>query len=106
LRILLRDLTPGTNYGIQLRGTDGTAYSEWSKLFKITTAAKTLAPETPDNFNWQVSGSSFIATWDAVILNSNGSALKDLKTYRLTINDGIKNVIYETTATRFDFTIE
>lgn len=106
MRILLRDLTPGTNYGIQLRGTDGTAQGEWSRIFKITTAAKTLAPATPANFAWVVSGTSFTATWDAVTLNADSSPLKDLKTYRLSITDGSSTVVYETTATRFDFTIE
>lgn len=106
MRILLRDLAPGTNYGIQLRGTDGANYAEWSKIFKFTTATKTIAPATPANFTWTVQGRAFLATWDAVIYNSNGSALKDLKTYRLTVTDGVKTVKYETTATRFELTYE
>lgn len=106
MRIQIRDLSPGTIYGLQFRSTNGTAYSEWSQIYNVTTSADSIAPATPGNVTWTVQGTSFLATWDAVTLNSDGSPCNDFSHYQIVLEDNVRQVIYTTNATRFDFSYE
>lgn len=68
-RLFLRDLTPGTNYKIQLRAVEGDSVSEWSRLFDLTTIFDTTKPNVPTNVTWVWSGDTFHGEWDAVTQN-------------------------------------
>lgn len=81
MRLLLRDLTPGTDYNIQLRANDGTSVSDWSRIFAMTTTTDVLAPAQPQNLTWTVNQSGFSANWDAVTQNADASPLLDLSHY-------------------------
>lgn len=81
MRILLRDLTPGTNYTLQLRQNDGTNVSDWSRIFELLTTTDTLAPAQVTGVTWVVNASSFDAAWNAVTTNSDASPCNDLSHY-------------------------
>mgnify|MGYP002776726672 CR=1 FL=1 len=47
MRMLLRDLSPGTAYSLQIRTTSDAASSEWSRKFEISTDVDNIAPSPP-----------------------------------------------------------
>ncbi len=119
MRISLNDLSPDTNYALQLRGKAGTNYSEWSKVFKFKTVKKELKPATPQNVQIVQSGTAFKITWDEVTTNEDGSPIYDLKGYKVYIFDDTSGeapeegdpdtrtkAVFETTDTFFDLTQE
>lgn len=107
MRILLRDLTPGTDYNIQLRANDGTSVSDWSRIFALATTTDTLAPAQPQSLAWVVNQSTFSATWNAVTQNADASPLLDLAYYivRIGIPAGA-HVDIKTTNTFYDLSFD
>lgn len=81
MRILLRDLTPGTNYTLQLRQNDGTNVSDWSRIFELLTTTDTLAPAQVTGVTWLVNRSGFVGKWDATTLNADTSPCNDFSHY-------------------------
>jgi hypothetical protein len=106
MRILLRDLTPGTDYNIQLRANDGTNVSDWSRIFPLTTIQDTLAPAHPQGLTWVVNRTAFSAKWDAVTQNADASPLLDLSHYIVMLTDGTTVVNVKTTNTFYDLAFE
>lgn len=107
MRILLRDLTPGTNYTLQLRQNDGTNVSDWSRIFELLTTTDTTAPAQVENVTWEVNGSAFIGRWDATTLNADATPCNDLSHYIVRIaspSSGTFDV--NTTNNFFDFSFE
>lgn len=81
MRILLRDLTPGTNYTLQLRQNDGTNVSDWSRIFELLTTTDTLAPAQVTGVTWVVNRSGFVGKWTATTLNADSTPCLDLSHY-------------------------
>ena len=106
MRILLRDLTPGTDYNIQLRSNDGTNVSEWSRVFPMTTVTDTLAPAPVQNVTWVVNRSAFSGKWDAVTQNEDASPLLDFSHYIVRIQSGVTYRDVKTTNTFYDLSFE
>lgn len=104
MRLLIRDLQPETDYGIQVRADTGTSVSEWSRIFEFTTISDSAAPRTPTNVTWEPSGDAFVATWDEVTHKMNGKLLKNLKDYNVRITDDIQVEFDRTTHTKYKFT--
>jgi hypothetical protein len=107
MRILLRDLTPGTDYSIQLRANDGINVSDWSRIFALSTTTDTLAPAQPQNLTWDVNQTGFSAKWDAVTQNADASPLLDLAYYivRIAIPSST-SVDIQTTNNFYDLSFE
>ncbi|AXH66814.1 minor tail protein [Streptomyces phage StarPlatinum] len=106
MRILLRDLTPGTDYNIQLRSNDGTNVSEWSRVFPMTTVTDTLAPAPVQNVTWVVNRSAFSGKWDAVTQNEDATPLMDFSHYIVRIQSGVTYRDVKTTNTFYDLPFE
>jgi hypothetical protein len=107
MRILLRDLTPGTNYTLQLRQNDGTNVSDWSRIFELLTTTDTTAPAQVENVTWEVNGSAFIGRWDATTLNADATPCNDLSHYIVRIASPSAGTFdVNTTNNFFDFSFE
>lgn len=105
MRVLLRDLAPGQDYAIQFRSNDGAGQvSEWSQVQRFTSTNDTIRPGNVQNLSWYNSGSTFIGQWDALTLDEQGHALKDLRYYRCNVSDGTTSKDFYVTGNRFDFT--
>lgn len=105
MRVLLRDLTPGQDYLMQFRSNNGESVSEWSKVYNFTTVGDGTPPADPSNLDWKPTGESFIGTWTAPTLDSNGKPLKDFHHYEITVEAGVKTKVYSTTDTTWEFTL-
>lgn len=107
MRILLRDLTPGTDYNIQLRANDGTNVSDWSRIFPLTTIEDSLPPAAPTGLTWVVNRTAFSAKWNAVTQNADASPLEDFSHYIVKIGiPGGSYVNVKTTNTFYDLAFE
>lgn len=105
-RLLLRDLTPGTNYKIQLRAVEGDSVSEWSRLFDLPVTIDSTPPDTPA---WSaqpvvVDGDTFVATW--VALDTGQEQNKDLDHYEVEFSDGNIAVVIRTNNTSYTLTYD
>lgn len=105
-QILLRDLSPGATYSVQVRAVSADAVSEWSQLFSFTTPGDTLAPSPPTSLSWTVVGTAFAGTWTAPTTNSDASPLKDFKDYQVTLTANSISVVVYTTQPRYDLSFE
>lgn len=107
MRLLLRDLTPGTDYNIQLRANDGTNVSDWSRIFPLTTISDTLPPAAPTGLTWVVNRTAFSAKWNAVTQNADASPLEDFSHYVVRIQIPSSSYIeVKTTNTFYDLPFE
>jgi hypothetical protein len=107
MRILLRDLTPGTDYNIQLRANDGTNVSDWSRLFPLTTISDTLPPAAPTGLTWVVNRTAFSAKWNAVTQNADASPCEDFSHYIVRIQIPSSSYVdVKTTNTFYDLSFE
>ena len=107
MRILLRDLTPGTNYNIQLRANDGTNVSDWSRIFPLTTVSDILPPAAPSGLTWVVNRTAFSAKWNAVTQNADASDLEDFSHYLVKLQiPGGSYVEIKTTNVFYDLAFE
>lgn len=106
-RLLLKDLTPGTTYKVQVRSKGGDSASEWSRLFSIPTTADSTPPDVPEwapSDEWVVNGDTFVATWQALDFNLDQN--KDFSHYEIKISDGVSNFTIRTTNTSYTLTFE
>lgn len=107
MRILLRDLTPGTDYNIQLRANDGTHVSDWSRIFPLTTIADILPPAAPTGLTWVVNRTAFSAKWNAVTQNADATPLEDFSHYVVRIQIPSSSYVeVKTTNTFYDLSFE
>lgn len=106
MRILLRDLTPGTDYNIQLRANDGQSVSDWSRIFNLTTIADILPPAPPQNVTWVVNRTAFSGKWDAVTQNEDATPLLDFSHYIARVTSDTASVEIKTTNTFYDLPFE
>jgi hypothetical protein len=106
---VIRDLLGGRTYGIQVRSVGNEGAGKWSKIFELTVDGDNLAPAAPTNLNWGPSSTSFLATWDEVTTNSDGTPIQDLDGYEVTVyatgNTAIK-AVYHVSVPRFDLSFE
>ncbi len=107
MRMIVEGLSPNIKYNLQLRASDGASVSAWSRTFSVIAASDTLAPAVPQSFDAVTSGTSFIASWNAVTTNADTSPLYDLAYYRITIvnNANQQSVQYRVIDTKYEFTI-
>lgn len=106
-RLLLRDLTPGTNYKIQLRAVEGDSVSEWSRRFDLSTTSDTVAPDVPNWITsdaWVVSGDTFVATWEPLDLQLEQN--KDLSHFEIELSDGTTSAVIRTSNTSYTLTFD
>jgi hypothetical protein len=106
MRILLRDLTPGTDYTLQLRQNDGTNVSDWSRVFNLTTIQDLVPPAHPQNVTWVVNRTAFSGKWDAVTQNDDATPLLDFSHYIVRISNGTSSVDVKTPNTFYDLPFE
>lgn len=106
MKVLLRDLSPGTQYAIQFRSNNGENVSEWSQVQRFTTTNDTVRPGNVLNLSWYASGSTFIGQWDKVTTDEFGNPLNDFRSYRCNVTDGISNFDFFVVDPRFEFTKE
>lgn len=95
-RLLLRDLTPGTAYKVQLRAVEGDSVSEWSRMFDLPTTADIIPPDVPawGVPDFVVNGDTFVATW--VPINFTLQQNIDFDHYELELDDNVKQVVVRT----------
>lgn len=105
-QILLRDLSPGTAYSIQVRAVNNEQTSEWSPLYTVVTNGDSLAPAAPTALTWTFVGTALSGTWTAPTTNTDGSTLKDFKDFQVTLTANSKSVVVYTTQPRYDLTFE
>lgn len=108
-RILLRDLTPGTDYAVQLRANGGDIVSQWSRKFPVTTTSDTTPPTvpawiSPEADAWAVDGDTFVAQW--VGIDMGLAQNMDFSHYEITMSDGVDTVSVKTTNTIFVLSFE
>lgn len=109
MRILLRDLSPGTTYQLQLRAADGSgSASEWSRIFGLTTTADLIAPNTPAGVAGSQSGSSFQLSWSPVTTSSDGTPAHDLDRYEVKVESTGTgtNAVYAVKDVKFLFDLD
>src|SRR5690349_19157946 len=101
---LFADLSPGQAYAVRVRAVraDGQG-SDWSQILRFTTVGDQIAPGPVTGLAWAAVGTSFVAKWNAPTVNSDGTALKDLKDYKVIISQGAVNRTYYVTAPAFEF---
>lgn len=89
MRLIIPDLLPETDYGIQVRADDGTGESEWSPIFEFTTMDDDIEPLPPGNVTWEVTGdgSTFVGEWDEVTHNTLGNEIV-VKRYEVELTSG------------------
>lgn len=85
MRILLRDLSPGTDYHLQARVLDENVASEWSRKFTLETSIDTVPPAAPANPVIVMSGSEAALSWSPVTHNDDGTPIRDLSSYKVTV---------------------
>lgn len=111
MRMLLKDLSPGTKYYLQARtfsDSEG-AKSEWSRKFEVDTPVDTMAPQAPASPVITLSGTEGILSWSPVTTNADGSPITDLAGYKVTVkspgtsNTYVKNVGL---ATNMEFSLD
>lgn len=106
MRIKLSDLLPGQDYVVQLRTNQGGEVSEWSRRFPITTVTDNIPPSVPAGFTWEVSGTAFVARWDEVTLNQNGTPIMDFSHYEIELTNDVDTVAYSLNSLQFEFSFE
>lgn len=109
MRLLVRDLSPGQNYKVQLRSNDGVSVSEWSQLIDLVTNSDAVAPSPITSLSWVVEGTAFVGTWVAPTTNADGSVLNDFRDYQVTIFSSslpAEKAIYYSASLRFDLPYE
>jgi len=105
-RRTIPNLTPNQAYAISFRLRNNDNFSPWSSVFRFETASDGVAPGPVSNLNLIVSGSSFVATWNELTSNEDGSELTDFKDYEVSITAGSVTKRYYTTQARFDITLD
>lgn len=106
MKLLLRDLQAGQNYKVQVRANDGTAVSDWSIIYDLTTTVDNVAPLAPTSFVVVQQGTTSIATWVGPTANTDGTLMKDFSHYEVeAYSDGVIS-IYQTGIERFEFPYE
>lgn len=106
-RLLLKDLTPGTAYKVQLRSKDRNSVSEWSRLFNLSTTTDTTPPDVPAwavSNDWVSSGDTFIATWQPLDFNLEQN--QDFSHYEVRITDGVVSRTVYTNNTSYTLTYD
>lgn len=103
-RLLLRDLTPGTNYKIQLRAVEGDSVSEWSRLFDLIATSDNSAPDAPSLTSWTAVGDSFVAVWSAI--NTSLDKNRDFSRYEIEIGNGTVTKIVSLRDTTYTLSFE
>lgn len=106
-RLLLKDLTPGTTYKIQVRSKTGDSVSEWSRLFDLPTTTDNTPPDVPawaPSDEWVTSGDTFVATWQPLDFNLDHN--KDFSHYEVRITNGTTAFVIRTTNTSYTLTFE
>lgn len=108
MRLLIRDLTPGVNYAIQLQSNDGEQVSDWSRVFYILTGSDTIAPKMPTGFVGTMAGTSFKYDWNIVTQSEDNSPAADLDHYEVKIEStgtGVTST-YQTKDNKFELSLE
>lgn len=85
MRMLLRDLSPGTAYSLQIRTTSDAASSEWSRKFEISTDVDNIAPSSPTSPVIAMSAGEASLSWSPVTTNADGTPITDLSSYKVTV---------------------
>ena len=108
MRIRLSDLAPGVTYALRLRSNSGDAVSDWSRVFNITTSSDVVAPKVPTGLAVSFSGSTFIATWNAVTLSADNTPAHDLDHYEVKVESSgtATTQVYYSADTRFEFDLQ
>lgn len=105
MEILLQDLLPGQEYLVQLRTKNQNGVSQWSRAYSFTTESDITAPNPATGLTWDVSGTSFVGSWTAPTTDSDGSPLKDLRDFKVTLTADAIDVVFYVTEPRFDLSL-
>src|SRR5687767_6853101 len=107
-RLIVRGLAPGTQYFAQVREINQVTQSEWSYRLEFSTEEDTSIPSLPTSLSWSSAGRSFIGTWVAPTTTTDSQPLYNFDKFQVRITHVAtsSSVIYDTKATRLDFTYE
>lgn len=106
MEVLLKDLAPGENFIFQIRARNAAGVSPWSRAYNVETDSDVTPPNPVTSLTWDVSRTSFVATWVKPTLDSDGKPLKDFKAYRVTVTANGKSAVYYVTQERFVFSLD
>jgi hypothetical protein len=108
MRIVIPNQPAGTNLIIKARSKNGTAFSDWSRNFAVTTIGDTTPPKTPANPVETMAGTSFTLKWDAVTQSTDNTPASDLDRYevKVTSSGSLQSATYVTKDTKFEFSFE
>lgn len=104
--ILLKDLSPGQQYIIQVRAFNARDTSEFSPAKSFTTIGDTVSPKPVTSLTAGFTGMSMVATWTAPTQKVDNSTLNNLKDYKVTLVANSITKIYYTQNTRFELSFE
>lgn len=101
MRILLRDLTPGQAYSLQLRAVAEDNVSEWSRVFELVTSVDNTPPDAPEWVDvdpFVVNGDTFVAIWEPISPMEDQN--RDFSHYEIAFTNGFvtaTSVSFDTT---------
>lgn len=108
MRIKLSDLAPGVTYALQVRANNGSAVSQWSRVFNVTTSSDTVPPKTPTGVAGTMTGTSYNLAWSAVIESVDNTPAHDFHHYDVKVESAGTGTtrIYSITDTKFLLSLE
>lgn len=97
-------MQPNSTYIVEVRGVDEDGQvGPWSAQFSFETVVDEMPPADVTGLTAVNDGSNFIAEWNAVTTNADGSALEDLRDYLVTVTAGAEEAKFGTPDTKFFF---
>ena len=109
MKILLRDLSPGTDYYLQARGVSTEGHSPWSPLVTMTTMVDNMPPDMPQGLSISMISGSILMKWDKVTLNEDGTTIDDFSNYVVTVKSASAPQVFTKDtgiSNSFEFTLE
>lgn len=101
MRISLLDLTPATQYYVQVRARDGARVSDWSAIMQFRSDQDLTPPPVPSGLNAAPNGDNFVVTWT----RPAGDTMIDFKHYELRASGNGKSTVIVVASETYTFTL-
>lgn len=100
-------LNANTRYIIRVRAYNGLGVpSDWSEALLLTTDGGAATPDAPTALVISYSTPTLILGWTAPTLNTDGSSIAELLTYKIVLTSGATSVTYTSSTNSFVYTID